>query len=121
MDLVERIRRLLLRHRPTRQKQRSSMPAKQRSSMTVEQLEQMLDEAGQPHTLAGAAVLLGMTEGAASDWLYDKVPDLRETLEVLADPALVQRLDRERGAIPDGAPTFSIDEVRAELARRRGK
>jgi hypothetical protein len=89
--------------------------------MTVEQFEDRLDEAGQPHTLAGAAAMLDTTEGAASDWLYDNVPDLRETLEVLADPELVQRLLEERQAMHEGAPTFSLDEVRASLARRRGR
>jgi hypothetical protein len=118
-SFIEHVLHRLLRHPSPPDP--ASPPEPERNVTTVEQLEQKLDEAGQPHTLAGAAAMLGMSEEVASEWLYDNVPDLRETLEVLADPELVQRLETERQAIRDGAPTFSIDEVRADLARRRGK
>jgi hypothetical protein len=87
--------------------------------MTVEQLERKLDEAGQPHTLAGVAALLKTDESGALRWLSLAGGDLRETAEILGNPDAMEQLreadeDRDRGHA--GIP---IAEVRKSLGNNR--
>jgi hypothetical protein len=86
--------------------------------MTVEQLEQKLDEAGQPHTLSGLVALRGTNRTEAIAWLRSQTGDLRETAEVLDDPDLMAQIfeaDKDRAA---GRPATPLSEVRRSLGGR---
>jgi hypothetical protein len=87
--------------------------------MTWEQLARRLDAAGLPRTVAGVAALRRSSEADALAYLRS-LPETAETAEILSDPCTMADLASSDEDERTGRRGIPWEQVKAELARRRG-